>query len=83
MVIYGYITYMTTCSIGQLFITFLAEIAHGYRLVVFVGDFVAANLMGIRPTILRIEAVKMGIMVQDGAPKIAEVPYKWLSYGLW
>ena len=49
----------------------------------FYGDFVAADLMGIRPTILRIEAVKIGIMVQDGAPKIAKVPYKWLSYGLW
>lgn len=39
-------------------------------LMVFMGDFVAADLMGIRPTILRIEAVKIGIMVQDGAPKI-------------
>jgi len=22
-------------------------------------------------------------IIQDGAPKIAKLPYKWLNYGLW
>jgi len=27
--------------------------------------------------------LKMGKPLQDGPPKIAKLPYKWLNYGLW
>ena len=26
---------------------------------------------------------KCGFIVPDGAPKIAKLPYKWLTYGIW
>ena len=33
--------------------------------------------------IYNIEVSKSSILVQDGAPKIAKLAYKWLNTGLW